>query len=435
MRRACVAAVGVVLVLVGARVGLAAVSAVSVGVPFTLLSRVQSDAGTGASVPGSDGTIWLAQPVGDGSFRIVGRAASGRRMRPLVVGGGSGWATSTPAITESDGTATVVWETAGGDDAGVVYVRALRCRLSGCTSTQTLSSWHWTYANDPFPPMGYWAQPAVASASGHAVAVFDRDSANDPQMTWTQTNGTSFGKLHAFGGGASSAPVAVGESDDRVLVAWLDTDGESVDWAQWSAGSGFTAPRRLRDGEGFYAADLVAAAAGDGSAIAWIQGGNTTDPGLDSEPVWVVRQTANGFATPKRVFAGDAFGLSLASDDGVLALGFTTTRAGLDAGTPGPAVVEIRTNAGPFGAPITLDADAMSSPAVSVDERGDVLANWDANSESEIAVAPARQAFSPPTTIGPEASNDSPTIHTNGERSVVVWQNPAGSIQAALTTP
>lgn len=428
------AVLGVVLVLAGARVGLAEVSGVSVGVPFTLVSGVLSDAGTGASVLGSDGTMWLAQPVGDGSFRIVGRAVGGRRMRPVVVGGGSGWATSTPAVTESDGTATVVWETAGGDDAGTVYVRALRCRLSGCTPIQTLSSWHWTYANNSFPSMGYWAKPAVGSAGSHAVAVFDRDGASDAQMMWTQTSGNRFGKLHPFGGGESSEPVVVGESAGRMVAAWLDGDAESVDWAQWSARSGFTATRSFRDGDGFYAADMVGARAGDGCAIAWVQGGNTTDPGEDSEPVWVARQAAKGFAAPERVFAGDAFGLSLAGDGGVLALGFTTTRVG-NAGVPGPAVIETSTNAGAFGAPVDLAPDAVSSPAVSVDDRGDVFATWNANSEAEIAVAPARQAFSPPTTIGPEPSGSSPTIDATGERSAVIWQNPAGTVQAALTTP
>jgi hypothetical protein len=98
---------------------------------------------------------------------------------------------------------------------------------------------------------------------------------------------------------------------------------------------------------------------------------------------------------------GDAYGLSLAGNDGALALAFATTaRTGLDAGTSGPAAVETSVAGSSVGAPVDLDADAEPYPAVSVDDRADMLA------------APIR--------LG---------------RSVVVWQNSAGAVQGAVTTP
>jgi len=427
-----------VLGLLATQTGVAQQAPVSIGEPITLASGFQADLGVGPSAVGSDETVWLAQPVGGGRFRIIGRAASGRTMRPVLVSGGIGSVTSTPAITVSATTATLVWETApNGVDgsSGTVYVRARRCTLGGCTPTQTLSSWHWTYANNSFPAMGYWAKPAVATAGGRAVVVFYRDSGSDPQMMWAQTDGVRFGALHALGGGGWADPVAVGESGGRVLAAWFDNVSSSVDWAQWSLAAGFTRSQSFSDGQGFYSADLVAAPLGAGAAIAWIQGDNTTDPGLDADPVWVARTQASSFTKPVRVFADDAFGLTLDGGRGVLALAFTTTTPGLDAGAPGPAIVETSIDGAPFGSPVDLDDTAAPYPAVSVGSGASVLATWNANSTAQIAIAPAAGKFDPPVTLGPETRNDSPTIHTDGAQSLLVWQNPSGAVRGVLTTP
>lgn len=66
-------------------------------------------------------------------------------------------------------------------------------------------------------------------------------------MMWAQTNGVRFGAAHPLAGDQSPDPVAVEESGGRVVAAWLDS-AASVDWSQWSAGSGFAAPGSFRDG-------------------------------------------------------------------------------------------------------------------------------------------------------------------------------------------
>jgi hypothetical protein len=336
-----------------------------------------------------------------------------------------------------------VWETetnvAG--SGGRASVNARACTLAGCGAVQVLSSWRWTYTNESFPAMGYQAQPAVTSADGRTIVVFLRHAAAAPQMMWAQTvGGGRFGPVHEFGAGVQPDPVVVNEAGDRVLAAWLDNSDSSVgwwiDWSVWSARSGFNRSRVLVAGRGDYAGELVGAPSGTGAAIAWIQGDNSTDPGLLSEPVWVARQTKHGFTKAARVFSRDGFGLSIAGADKVLALTFTTTRRpGLDADSPGPVMV-MRAAAGhPFSAPVNLDADAQPYPAVSVTSHGQILVTWNAG-HALVAIANANAPFDSPITLGRQSRSDSPpTISTSGDRSLIVWQSPSGTTRADLAAP
>jgi hypothetical protein len=417
--------------------------AVSLASPFTLASGFQSDLGAGRAVLASNGTAWLAQPLtGSGSFEIVARTG-GRDVRVGRVTVPSGSATSRPAVSVAGGTATFVWETetnvAG--SGGRASVQARACTLVGCGAVQVLSSWRWTDTNESFPAMGYQAQPAVTSADGRTIVMFLRDTAAAPQMVWAQTvRGARFGPVHAFGPGVQPDPVLVDEAGGRVLAAWLDADSSTgwwIDWSVWSpARSGFEQSRILAAGRGDYAGGLVGAPSGSGAAIAWIQGSNSTDPGLLSEPVWVARQATQTFTRAARVFAGDAFGLSIAGADRMLALTFTTTpRPGLDADSPGPVMVMRAATGQPFSAPIDLDADAQPDPAVSVTSNGQVLVTWN-DTHALVAMANANAPFDSPITLGPQSPSDSPpTIDTIAGRSLIVWQSPSGTTRGDLAEP
>jgi hypothetical protein len=443
-RRSSVAAVASFLCLLAAQASGAAVPPLSFGPRFTLAGGFQYDLGAGTSALGTDGTVWLAQPRSpSGGFEIVARTADGRELQPGVAPGGGGSADSRPAIATAAGSATFVWETASGASgpSGTAAVRALRCTLGGCAPLQTLATWRWTYANDSFPPMGYQAQPGLASASGKTVAVFLRDAAANPQMVWAQAGAGRFGAPHSFGTGGAADPVVVSEAGGRILAAWLagsgDTaSGSGVKWASWSAPAGFTRVQTLAGASGDFAAGLVGTRDAGGAAIAWIQGDNATDPGLAAEPVWVARQGSQEFSKPVRAFGGLAFGLSLTGADGVLALGFTTTpRAGMDGDSAGPALVARSDGEKPFGRPITLDPKAAPTPVVAVDAEGDVLAAWNDNG-AKVAIAKATGAFGPPLVIGPEIGDGSPVIRVSGCRALVVWEGPSasGAVLGAIAT-
>jgi hypothetical protein len=436
-----VTAVAAVLCLLAAQAS-GATPTLAFSARFTLAAGFQYDLGAGTSALGPDGTVWLAQPLSPSAgFEIVARTADGHALRPGIAPGRSGSAYSRPEIATAAGAATFVWETASdaGGPNGTAAVKALRCTLRGCAPLQTLATWRWTYGNDSFPPMGYQAQPEVASAGGETVAVFLRDAAANPQMTWAQAGAGRFGAPHSFGAGGAGDPVLVSEAGGRILAAWLAGSGDAasgsgVTWASWSARAGFTRVKTLAGASGDYAAGLVGTRAAGGAALAWIQGDNNTDPGLAAEPVWVARQNSTRFSKPVRAFAGFAFGLSLASADGVLALGFTTTaRAGLDGDSAGPAMV-VRSDGGkPFSRPVTFDPEAAPTPAVAVAADGDVLAAWNDNG-AKAAIATATGAFGPPLEIGAEMGEDSPVIRVGGCRALVLWEGPSatGAVFAAF---
>lgn len=414
---------------------------VSLGSPITLASGFQSYLGAGRAALAASGTVWLAQPVtASGSFEIVA-SARGRVVRVGRVTVPSGSATSRPAVSVSGGTATFVWETEANvaGSGGGASVRARACTLAGCGAVQVLSSWRWTYTNESFPGMGYQAQPAVTSADGRTIVVFLRDAAADPQMMWAQSAaGGRFGAAQGFGPGGLADPVLVDEADGRVLAAWLDSDpsaGWWIDWSIWSERSGFERSTVLAAGHGDDAGELVGAPSGRGAAIAWIQGNNVTDPGLLSEPVWFAHQTTHGFTKAARTFGGDAFGLSIAGADHMLALAFTTTnRPGLDADSPGPVMVMLASKGYAFNAPLTLDPDAQPYPAVSITSDGQALVTWN-NGQAVFATASASGQFDPPIALGPESPSGSPTIDTSGNRSLIVWQDPSGGVSGELEIP
>src|SRR5579863_2326927 len=279
---------------------------------FTLARGVVPDYGEGPAVVGEDGTLWLAQPEPRG-YLIISRATTGRISHPATIVNAGGSSIAPPAIAASGGTATFVWESASGalGSTGTVTVGSRRCTPTICAPAQTLASWGWSYANNSFPAMGYQARTAAAAASGRVIAVFLRNRANNRQMVWTQ-DGTSgrFGPLHVLEQDAQqSEPIALGESDGRMLTAWLDTTAQgaapglgpgnwSLAWAQWSASSGFTRVRTGTRVSGDYAADLVGAYRDGAGELAWISGDNETDPGLGAEPVWVARVNEHGPSTP-----------------------------------------------------------------------------------------------------------------------------------------
>jgi hypothetical protein len=465
-----VAAAGVAAVvwlgLVVVQSGVAAGPVLSVGAPFALGSGVPAGSGVGPSALGPDGTIWAAVPTSDDDrvqgrgFVIVARAVDGQTLAPVIVSASADSIASSPAISASAGAATFVWETQRDPygSSGVVAVTARRCTLAGCAAIQTLASWRWGNDNQnpaPFPTgVGPGAEPAVASVAGRTVVVFWRESVRDPQMVWAQSSSGRFGSLHSLGAG-SLEPILVGGSGGRLFAVWLDADAYfdeayvvPVHWARWSTSTGFTRPRSFIGGEGVPGNEfvsltgLVGTPVGSTPAIAWVQEDANTARGPHVNRIMVARQSLNGFAKPVVAYQKVASALSLASGDGVLALAFNAS-SGIEVDGGGPMMVQTSIHGAPFGRAVELDSNAAPFPSVSVTTDGHVLAGWGSlqfqpSGEvifAELAIAPAGGAFSPPTTLGPQAGVESPTVHTNDAQAFAVWQSSTRDLLGAEVTP
>jgi len=438
-RLADAAAVAVALGLaVAAAAAATAPAPLAFGPAFTLASGFQQDYGAGPSALGPDGTVWLVQPgFGDtpgSTFEIIARAANGSTPAPVTTSDGAGSATDRPAIATGRGSAAFVWETSSNlsGAAGTTQVRARSCTLAGCGAVQVLAQWRWS-AGGPIGSSGFTAvgdaEPAVATAEGRVVAVFERAGGGAPRMEWAVANGGRFGPVRALGGPAGPVAVAAADARGGVVAAWiagdLSSSGRRIVWASWSAGGGFTRPQTLA---GAIDAGLVTAPAGAGVALAWLEGAGAAGP-VAAGPLWLARRGASGaFSRPLRVFAGDAADIALAGASGTLALAYTTV-AGAGANPPTPAWVTRSAGAAPFGRALELDATAQPHAAVAVLAGGGVLAAWSAcgrratTCAAMLALAAPGGPFAAPRSLGGEDRGDAPAIHAAGARALVTWES------------
>jgi hypothetical protein len=387
-----------------------------------------------------NGTVWLAQLSGAGSaegFAVVARPAHGRSVRLAFVP-----AVGFPAVAVSGAAAMFVWSgVRSGSSAVSVQVSAMRCTLSGCGPVQVLASWApVTLPPDKVDFTGYPPLASVVGVDGQFVTAFDAGA--EPTMEWAQTAGATFGAAHSFGVTGQPYPVLVAEPGGKVMAAWLDGYAHSwIEWSQWTASSGFTPPAVLRGASGATAADLVAAPTRHGAALAWIQGDGPAIPGQYTDPVWVaLPNAARGLSKPTRVYGGPTGQLSLAGNNGVLALAFNkTTAPGGYADDGHGAMVERSIDGTPFGTAVDVDPNAGPYPAVAVDSRGDVLAAWNrqpngGTAKAELAVAAASGSFRAPLTLGPELFSDSPLMRTEGSQTLVTWQQQPSTL-GVIATP
>jgi hypothetical protein len=392
-----------------------------------------------AAALGSDGTVWLAQLSGGetaaAGFAVVARAAHGHPVRLAFVS-----TLGFPAVAVSGAAAMFVWS--GGDvSTQQAEVRAMRCTLSGCGPVQVLASW----LGVALPPdkvdfTGYPPLPSVVGVDGQFVTAFAAGAS--PTMEWAQTAGATFGAAHSFGVAGQPYPVLVQESGGKVMAAWLDGyDHSWIEWSQWTASDGFSPPSVLRGAAGLAAADLVAAPSGHGAALAWIQGDGPATPGQYTDPVWVaLSNAAGGLSKPTRAYSRPTGQLSLAGNDGVLALAFNkTTAPGGYADDGRGAMVERSIDGAPFGSPVDVDPHAGAHPAVAVDRRGDVLAAWNrqssgGNYDAKLAIAAASGPFRRPVTLGSELISDSPLTQTNASGTLITWQQQPDTL-GVIATP
>lgn len=433
------------------------------GEPFTLASPPPGAPGIGpvdieASGLGSDGTLWAAL-VGTPSEAVVvvAHAVDGRTLGPTDLTVAGGLRVGNPVISVSGGTATFAWLAYGWLAHASSYqaeVEARTCTLSGCGPTQTVASWQAGGSGAPVlaggSPMG------IATAGGRTILVFYRNSGGAAQMLWAQAGGGRFGPARPIAAPRLESnvsidiPVVIAESGGRVLALWPRYGGtgmNAIGWTIWSATSGFEAAQTLTGARGRYSdGSPVAAAVGSGAAIAWIQGDNLTDPEQEAEPIWVSRQSANGFSKPVEAFSGLAAGVSLAGGAGVLALAFTE---GSSAADNGAAMVARSVAGAPFGAPVELAPSTVSyePPTVSVDAHGETLAAWAREEDgasgpaaiAQLALAPAHGTFSPPLTLATASHagllGNGPIVRTSAGRAAVMWVGASGSARGAFVSP
>jgi hypothetical protein len=456
-------------VTVAAVAGLAgAVSAAGAGAPVlslggTFTLATDGGLGPGATALGADGTIWLATYVtsGPGSdvFVIAARSLSGRTLGPVSITAPTGFTSGQPVLSVSGGSATVAWLVAKPVKGGfTVALRSVRCDIRRCQRVVTLSSWQ-QLGQGPTPVLvGAYGLPGIATADGHTVVGFFRNSGGHEQMWWSQTGGDGrFGAPRAITMTGPAVPIGladpvlVPESRGRILAVWGQNPNQSsfdLGWAVWTASRGFATTGTIAGGKGFFTTFApVVAAVGNGAAVAWIQGTNSTDAFQEAEPAWLARQTATGFTAPTEIFNGDAAGLSLAGGDGVLALAFNSVAPGFDADQGGPAMVMRSIDGAPFTAPVQLAASAAPSPAVSVDTSGDTIAVWYRESlgtaqlsHTQVAIAPPHGSFGAPRTLGPGSRGDylggEPTVSTVNRRTLITWLDTGEATEyGALATP
>jgi hypothetical protein len=438
----------VILAAVASQAGGAASPSVAVGKPFTLASPPTGAPGIGpvgvqVSALGSDGTLWAAVTgTPSEAVVVVAHAADGRTLGPLNLTVPGGFGVGTPVISVSGATATFAW--LAYDVKYHTHVEARTCTLSGCRPTQTVESWQ--AIRSAAPVLAGGSPIGLASTNGRTILVFYRNSGT-AQMMWAQSSGGPFGPVRAIAAPplesnvAIDIPVAIAESGGRVLALWPlygPTSMVGVSWTIWSAPTGFAPAQALTGARGIYSDDTpVAAAVGAGAAIAWIQGNDNSED-QPAEPIWISRQTASGFTTPAVTYGGLASGPRLAGGGGVLALAFTDD--------DDDAVVERSVAGAPFTPPVRLMPSAASSPAVSVDARGETLAAWahETNNLSgvattQLAIAPAGGTFSHSRTLAPASHTGlvgtAPTVDTSANRSAVIWVGASGSARGAFATP
>lgn len=438
---------GLLAVLLAATSGAAAPPQVAIVARYEL-AGAGAGSSSGPSMVGVDGTVWAAEG-GDsgGSFAIVARAAGARRLGPVKVPA-DGSEVDVPVIAAAGGSATFVWESAA-VGSGITSVIARRCTLAGCAPAHTLGKWVGApLFSGGIGELAAVPEPAVASVGQTTLVVFYRDSQAGPTMEWTQSSGGRFGPLHSFGVTGSPEPILVSESGGRALTAWLNTTESgavvhgtvSVEWSLWSASGGFTRLQRVSAGRAHYGGSLVGAAVGSGAALAWIQSPGSSGAGLASQFVWSAREQTRVVGKAAVVSAGPASGLAIAGGDGDVAVIFSGN-SDLEPVFPtnGSPVWEATSLAGArFGAPVELDDDAAPAPGVSIAANGAVLASWNSlpSSDAKLAMAPADGVFETPLTLGEETDTESPAIHADGARSLVVWQDAASSqLLAAVAAP
>jgi hypothetical protein len=305
-------------------------------------------------------------------------------------------------------------------------------------------------------------QPGIATTGKRTIVAFTGERRGQPKLMWSEALGNgSWAAPRAINlpGRAGQQvqdfgdPVLVSESGSRVLGVWQQNTGGGdvvnfdLGWTLWTATGRRSATGTIAGELGVApstAPTPVVAAVGNGAAVAWIAGSNDTDPNQEAEPVWVARQTADGFTKPTNVFKGDAAGLSLAGGGGVLALAFDRFEPQQNAipGVPAPAMVMRSIDGAPFTAPVRL-AESADSPTVSVDSAGDTIAVFykfapqsGPEATPTVEIASQRGAFSGAQRLGPPTGAPSSgggelTVTTTGGHSFITWVESAFDAETA----